>query len=143
MIFVENKKNMKPQESVYKDHAENREFESRLAFYKDELSIFENQLENVAKEERHQRQLAKIEKFQNQLEIQKNNINDLTHELKRDEKIIDKQFKIANLKVKFEDICKDQQPEIFNKYSYTEEENKKIRSPKHRAFLKKYSLKPK
>jgi hypothetical protein len=40
-------------------------------------------------------------------------------------KIIDKQFKIANLKVKFEDICKDQQLEIFNKYSYTEEENKK------------------
>ena len=37
---------MKPQESVYKDHAENREFESRLAFYKDELSIFENQLEH-------------------------------------------------------------------------------------------------
>ena len=98
MIFVENKKNMKPQESVYKDHAENREFESRLAFYKDELSIFENQLENVAKEEKHQRQLAKIEKFQNQLEIQKNNINDLTHELQRDEKIIDKQFtKVANL----------------------------------------------
>ena len=40
-------------------------------------------------------------------------------------KIIDKQFKIANLKVKFEDICKDQHPEIFNKYFYTEEENKK------------------
>ena len=89
---------MKPQESVYKEHAENRDFESRLAFYKDELSIFENQLENIAKEERHQRQLAKIEKFQNQLEIQKNNINDLTHELQRDEKIIDKQFtKMANL----------------------------------------------
>jgi hypothetical protein len=89
---------MKPQEKVYKDHAENREYESRLAFYKDELSIFENQLENIAKDERHQRQLAKIEKFQNQLEIQKNNINDLTHELKRDEKIIDKKFtKVANL----------------------------------------------
>ena len=37
---------MKPQESVYKEHAENRDFESRLAFYKDELSIFENLLEN-------------------------------------------------------------------------------------------------
>lgn len=40
-------------------------------------------------------------------------------------KIIDKQFKIANIKVKFEDICKDQQLEIFNKFSYTEEDNKK------------------
>ena len=27
--------------------------------------------------------------------------------------------------------------------SFTEEENKKIRSPEHRAFLKKYSMRPK
>jgi hypothetical protein len=34
-------------------------------------------------------------------------------------------------------------PNYDSDASFTEEENKKIRSPEHRAFLKKYSLKPK
>ncbi len=34
-------------------------------------------------------------------------------------------------------------PDYDSDASFTEEENKKIRSPEHRAFLKKYSLKPK
>ena len=36
-----------------------------------------------------------------------------------------------------------QSPNYDSDASFTEEENKKIRSPEHRAFLKKYSLKPK
>ncbi len=34
-------------------------------------------------------------------------------------------------------------PNYDSDASFTEEENKKTRSPEHRAFLKKYSLKPK
>ena len=34
-------------------------------------------------------------------------------------------------------------PNYDSDASFTEEENKKIRGPEHRAFLKKYSLKPK
>ena len=34
-------------------------------------------------------------------------------------------------------------PDYDSDASFTEEENNKIRSPEHRAFLKKYSLKPK
>lgn len=34
-------------------------------------------------------------------------------------------------------------PDYDSDVSFTEEESKKIRSPEHRAFLKKYSLKPK
>ena len=34
-------------------------------------------------------------------------------------------------------------PNYDSDASFTEEENSKIRSPEHRAFLKKYSLKPK
>lgn len=34
-------------------------------------------------------------------------------------------------------------PDYDSDASFTEEENSKIRSPEHRAFLKKYSLKPK
>jgi hypothetical protein len=97
---------------------------------KDELSIFENQLENIAKDERHQRQLAKIEKFQNQLEIQKNNINDLTHELKRDEKIIDKQFtKVANLS---EAVHHSKEKELLGSF----EQNFKELKEDFQSFLK-------
>ena len=34
-------------------------------------------------------------------------------------------------------------PDYDSDVSFTEEESEKIRSPEHRAFLKKYSLKPK
>ena len=36
-----------------------------------------------------------------------------------------------------------QSPNYDSDVSFTEEENKKIRSPEHRAFLKKYSMRPK
>jgi hypothetical protein len=40
-------------------------------------------------------------------------------------KIIDKQFKLADLNLRYEDICKNQIPNWFSKYSYSEEINKK------------------
>jgi len=40
-------------------------------------------------------------------------------------KIIDKQFKIANLDIKYEDICNNQVPNWYHKYKYSPEENEK------------------
>lgn len=40
-------------------------------------------------------------------------------------KIIDKQFKIANLDMKYEDICNNQVPNWYRKYTYSPEENEK------------------
>lgn len=40
-------------------------------------------------------------------------------------KIIDKQFKIANVDLKYEDICDNQTPNWLTKYSYTPEDNEK------------------
>jgi hypothetical protein len=40
-------------------------------------------------------------------------------------KIIDKQFKIANINAKYEDVCQKSQPDLFNKYTYSEEDNLK------------------
>lgn len=40
-------------------------------------------------------------------------------------KIIDKQFKIAKVDLKFEDVCNNQIPNWHTKYTYTKEENKK------------------
>jgi len=40
-------------------------------------------------------------------------------------KIIDKQFKIAGLNLKYEDVCSNQIPNWFRKYTYTIERNEK------------------
>lgn len=48
-------------------------------------------------------------------------------------KIIDKQFKIAKIDLKFEDIKENKIPNWYKKFSYTEEENKKWFS-----WMKKY-----
>ena len=40
-------------------------------------------------------------------------------------KILDKQFKIANLDLKYEDVCNNQTPNWLTKYSYTPEDNEK------------------
>lgn len=42
-------------------------------------------------------------------------------------KIIDKQFKIAQLDMKFEDICDNKIPNWYHKYTYTSEQNEKWR----------------
>jgi len=40
-------------------------------------------------------------------------------------KIIDKQFKIADINVKYEDVFQRNQADCFNKYTYSEEDNRK------------------
>lgn len=40
-------------------------------------------------------------------------------------KIIDKQFKIAGLDLKYEDVCDNQIPDWYRKYAYTQEQNEK------------------
>jgi uncharacterized GH25 family protein len=40
-------------------------------------------------------------------------------------KIIDKQFKIANIELKYDDVCKNKIPNWYQKFTYTEEQNAK------------------
>lgn len=40
-------------------------------------------------------------------------------------KIIDKQFKIAKLNLKYEDVCEGNTPNWYCEYTYTEEDNQK------------------
>lgn len=40
-------------------------------------------------------------------------------------KIIDKQFKLADIKLKYEDICENQIPDWYKKFSYSFETNQK------------------
>jgi len=40
-------------------------------------------------------------------------------------KIIDKQFKIAKLDLRYEDVCENQIPNWYKEHAYSEEENEK------------------
>jgi hypothetical protein len=53
-----------------------------LAFYKQELSILKQRLTEVAGKNSHSDVLKQVEHFENQFDIQANNINKLSHDIK-------------------------------------------------------------
>ena len=52
-----------------------------LAFYEDELRIVQERLEGIASDNTHREVMEGVEHFQNQLIIQRNNIDELKHEV--------------------------------------------------------------
>jgi predicted nucleic acid-binding Zn-ribbon protein len=76
--------------TLNKAHQENNELTSKMEFYKDEIRILKNRLSDVAKDLKKEKDLKEIERLQNQLEIQENNVNNITHAIRNDEKFIDK-----------------------------------------------------
>jgi hypothetical protein len=71
---------METKAKIYDQHAENTEWTSKLNFYKDDIKIMTGRLEEVASKNSSKEVLAQVEHFQNQLIIQRNNI-DLFHEI--------------------------------------------------------------
>lgn len=76
-------------EKIYDQHADHTEWMSKLKFYTDEVIIMTGRLEEIASKNNHQDVLKQVEHFQNQLIIQKNNIDELSHVIKVDEKSIE------------------------------------------------------
>ncbi len=70
---------------VFDQHAENTEFSAKLDFYKDEIKIFKNRLEEIVSKNNQTECLSELEKFQNQLIIQRNIIDELKHKVNVDE----------------------------------------------------------
>jgi hypothetical protein len=67
------------------------EWMSKLKFYTDEISILKGRLEEIASKNNQQDVLAQVEHFQNQLIVQKNNIDEISHTIKLDESAIEKE----------------------------------------------------
>ena len=76
---------METKENIYKQHEENKEWTSKLDFYKDEVKIMTGRLEEVASKNNAKEVLAEVEHFQNQLIIQRNNIDEIMHAVKINE----------------------------------------------------------
>ncbi len=64
---------------IYAQHEENKEWSSTLSFYKDDLKILTGRLEEVAAKNTSKEVLALVEHFQNQLLIQKGQMDILNH----------------------------------------------------------------
>lgn len=69
-------------------HEDHQEWLLALAFYKDELKSFNNRIGEVATANTATEVLQKVEHFQNQFDIQRQNISDLEHTIREDEKRI-------------------------------------------------------
>ena len=70
---------------IYDQHLENGVFRSNLDFYKTEIQFLENRLGEVSSKNNSAECLKDLEHFQNQLIIQKNNIDVIRHEVVLDE----------------------------------------------------------
>jgi hypothetical protein len=66
---------------VYALHEENKEWLSKLAFYKDEIKVMGNRVAEIASKNTSKDILSLVEHFQNQLIVQRNNIDELAHSI--------------------------------------------------------------
>ncbi len=81
---------MENKELIYNQHHENQDWLNRLRFYKEEIEILKERLGEVASKNSNEHVLAKVEHFQNQFIVQRNNIDELSHAIKVNEaKLVD------------------------------------------------------
>lgn len=79
--------------SILDVHTEHTNWYSKLDFYKDEIAILENQLEEKVAKDKKTITLSEVEKFQNQFIIQKDNIDRIRHAVNIDEDKVIKELK--------------------------------------------------
>lgn len=81
---------MKTEDKIYTQHAENSQWLNDLKFYDDEIGILKNRLAEIAAKNNHKDVLASVEHFQNQLIVQKQNIDEIMHAVKSNEAAMQK-----------------------------------------------------
>ncbi len=75
--------------SIYKLHEEHKQWLNDLDFYKDELIIMQNRISEIAKKNSSKEILAQVEHFQNQFIVQKEQIDILSHDIKKHEQALE------------------------------------------------------
>jgi hypothetical protein len=79
---------MESKATIYTQHEENKEWTSKLTFYKDEIKILTGRVEELASKNTSNEVLVGVERFQNQLIIQRNNIDEILHLVKLNEEAL-------------------------------------------------------
>jgi hypothetical protein len=66
---------------LFDQHSEHTEWLNRLAFYNDEIRIMQSRIEEIARKNTKKEVMKEVEHFQNQVQIQTRNIQDLKHSI--------------------------------------------------------------
>jgi cobalamin biosynthesis protein CbiD len=70
------------EENIYKQHSEHSDWMNRVAFYKEEITILNQLLSEIANKNSSDEALKDVEHYQNQFIIQKNNLDKLAHNIR-------------------------------------------------------------
>lgn len=81
---------MNTEKPIMQLHSEHKEWLNKLSFYKDDLAVLQNRLDDIAGKNSDRDMLAVVEKYQNQLTIQGEQIDLLHHEIRQHEHSIEK-----------------------------------------------------
>lgn len=76
---------MSKNEFIFNQHSENTEWVQKLDFYKDQVTILQGRLEEIAQKNNQDEVLSEIEHFQNQFIVQRNNIDEIRHLIRENE----------------------------------------------------------
>lgn len=104
---------MATKESIYKQHEENDMWISKLNFYKDEIKILNGRLEEVASKSPTKDALGEVERFQNKLIVQRNNLDEVMHNVRLNEDCLQREIEsnttaVDHRKVAYHSREKDQ-----------------------------------
>ncbi len=80
---------METKKTIYQLHEEHKIWLNKLAFYKDEISIMQNRVSEIAQKNTSKEVLAFVEHFQNQLIVQKEQIDILNHNIRSHEAFLE------------------------------------------------------
>ena len=83
---------MTTQSFIYDQHLENQDWLKRLDFYKEELNILRERLQEVTSKNTNADFLKSVEHFQNQFLIQRNHVDELAHQIKANENLLVKEI---------------------------------------------------
>ena len=83
------------QTSIIGQHAEHVEWANKLLFYKDDLTVMQNRLDEIAKKNTANDVMKSVEHFQNQFKIQREQIDLLKHEINVHEDAIEKSIQLV------------------------------------------------
>ena len=78
---------------IYDQYQIHQDWLSRLEFYKEEIQILKERLQEITSKNNSLDVLVKVEHFQNQFIIQRNNIDELAHSIKVNEAKIVQEIK--------------------------------------------------
>lgn len=78
-------------EKIYAQHSENTEWMNNLLFYRDEIKIMKNRLQEVVSKNNSKEILALVEHFQNQIIVQSEQLDTIKHEINLDNDLIAKE----------------------------------------------------